>query len=103
APPRRRVVALSDVSVSGEGLRAAKLRATDFVAQGPVWRAEVSLVAGWSAEIEVGDEAGARLPGIVLALDGVPLAATDEHGTVVVERKTKPARVSIVTPGWELV
>jgi hypothetical protein len=97
------VGALLEIQVSGEGLRSARLGPEDFVQTGEVWRAEVELVAGWSAHLYAYDEARAALTGIVLAFDGVPLSPTDTAGQVRADLDAKPARVSVVTPGWELV
>ncbi len=95
--------ALLELLVSGEGLRTARLGPADFVQTGDVWRAEVELVAGWSAHVYAYDDARKALAGVVLAFDSVPLAPTDAAGRVHADLDAKPARVSVVTPGWELV
>ncbi len=92
-----------ELRVSGEGLRTARLGPADFVQTGEVWRAEVELVAGWSAHVYAYDDARAALANVVLAFDGVPLSPTDAVGQVHADLDAKPARLSVVTPGWELV
>ncbi len=95
--------AVIGLTVGCEGRREALVTSTDFVVTGEVWRAEVSLVPGWQASFSLTDETGESVAGVVLALDGVALAPSGEDGEVRVEFDTKPARLSVVTPGWELV
>ncbi len=95
--------AFTSLVVTSEGVRSRRLTAGDFEVVGEVWRAEVTLVPGWSARLALSDEQGEGLPGIVLALDGVPLPASDAFGRVELELDAKPARLALVTPGWELV
>ena len=95
--------AFASLTVSGEGLITARLAREQFVVTGDLWRAEIGMVAGWSARIQITDEAGDGVPGVVLAMDGVLLEPSDAYGRLAIDRESKPTRLSVVTPGWELV
>ncbi len=95
--------AFTGLSIEADGLRTTILRATDFVVTDDLWRAEVTMSAGFSVRVLVYDEEHESVPGIVLAFDGVPLVASDAAGSIRVDAESKPERVSVVTPGWELV
>jgi hypothetical protein len=95
--------AIMGFTIGCEGMREALVTPSDFFVTGDLWRAEVRLVPGWKATFSVSDEAREGLASIVLALDGRLLAPTDESGHTEVELDAKPQRLSVVTPGWELV
>lgn len=94
--------AFTQLVVRGDGLRTRIVTAADFTVEGEVWRATVAMEAGWSAQFWLTED-NEPVAGVVLALDGVPLPASDASGEVKAELDAKPTRLSIVTPGWELL
>jgi hypothetical protein len=91
------------ITLTADGALPVTLGREDFTVTGDVWRAEVELVPGCAFQLQLTDEAREPAVGVVLALDGVPLAASDEYGTVQARFPAKPERLTVVTPGWALV
>jgi len=97
--------AFQTLRIRAEGRRTRELARGDFRREGDALRIEVDLEDGWSGRfhvLEAGDEPK-ELEGILLALDGIPLAPSTPEGIVQAEAESKPRLLSVLTPGWRLV